>query len=483
MPLPTTAGLAGTSMTITSNGATFPVPMLFTVASQVAGIIPSITPVGNATLSVTYNGRSGAVPITIVPSAFGISNVYNPGLNTNLGAIQTAIVSFGTNQTQVVTANNTAKPGDTLIIWGTGLGATTSAGDTAGAPYGNVGPQPQVFVGGVPSPSIAYWGRSPGSVGLDEIVFVVPQNAPLGCNVGIVVQTTSGTTQLVSNAPVIALAASDGATCSDSTQYIPASYLSRSSTKLFTLGVGQSVAISPNSNGTVTTTVSSGAKALFGQFTQAQLAATAASVNGEPSFGSCYTAFLSTSNNGGQISATPLSAGASVILIPPSGNALTLAGSGQYKSAAGSTVLPSGTWSFTDGAGGPDIGPLNFSFNVPQQITWSNQAVVSGSPVTRANPLTITWSGGDGNGFVDILGKAQNSDGQYNVGFECAAPTSAGQFTIPSSILLAMPTGPSAFASIQVSTAALPYTLGTIPGFDAAIETSQFSTLVPLVYK
>jgi hypothetical protein len=50
-------------------------------------------------------------------------------------------------------------------------------------------------------------------------------------------------------------------------------------------------------------------------------------------------------------------------------------------------------------------------------------------------------------------------------------------------MLLAMPTGPSAFASIQVSTYTLPYSLGTVPGIDGALDSSTFETSVPVIFQ
>jgi len=78
----------------------------------------------------------------------------------------------------------------------------------------------------VQSLSVAYWGRSPNTVpGLDQINFVVPADAPLGCNVSIIVQTATPAT--VSNGPTIALADTDGATCFDLTQSLPSSFTTR----------------------------------------------------------------------------------------------------------------------------------------------------------------------------------------------------------------------------------------------------------------
>jgi hypothetical protein len=390
---------------------------------------------------------------------------------------------------QSITNTNTAAAGDNLVLWGTGLGATpNNGGDTAGPPAGNIGSAPLVFVGGVQSPSVSYWGRAPGTIpGLDQINFVVPPNVPLGCNVGIVVQTTNGTTPIVSNGPTISLAATDGTPCSDPTQPFPSSSSSKLGEKVMLIGVEQSVSISPNSNGTTTTTTTSGAQADFFQLTQALPAALTQGANAEPSFGTCYTGITANPfvGGGGGLPGTLLNAGTSVTLTPPSGKALTLTAQtpGAYQSASSSTALPSGTWSFSNGAGGSDIGPLSFTFPVPQQVTWSNQTAVYSNPIVRTNPLTITWSGGDSNGYVDIQGFALSTTGAYSVTFECAAPTSAGQFTIPPSMLLAMPTGPSAFASIQVSTYTLPYSLGTVPGIDGALDSSTFETSVPVIFQ
>ena len=164
------------------------------------------------------------------------------------------------------------------------IGATpNNGGDTTAPPAGNIGPAPQVFVRGVPSPSVQYWGRAPGTIpGLDQINFQVPPNAPLGCNVSIVVETMNGNTPVVSNGPTIALAATDGVTCTDPTQLVPASDLSLSSAKVVYVAVQQNVSVNPNPNGTTTSTTSSKGQATLFSANQTQLAALAQSVNVEP---------------------------------------------------------------------------------------------------------------------------------------------------------------------------------------------------------
>ncbi|GEM_PF-879006 len=499
LPLPA-SGLSGTSMTValtSSTGATVTVTPLvyFTRQDVVVAVMPSNAPPGSGTLTLTYNGQTGNTPITVTQTGFGISNNVIPFASNTVGVLNTASVTFPNYQ--AVTTTNTAKPGDILTLWGTGLGPTPNGDDTNGPPAGNIGPAPQVFIGGIPSPSVSYWGRAPGTIpGLDQINFQVPPNAPLGCNVSIVVQTMNGSTPIVSNAPTIALAASDGATCSDPTQLVPASVLGLSSGKVLLVSVKQNIDITGNAGGPASGTVSGRAEVLTFQVSQAQAAALAPGANAESSFGSCYVGINANPDANGPFNPTPLDAGPAITLTPPGASAITLTdqqsgAAGFYQadlaSAAltpnGTFTLPGGTWGFSDGAGGSVVGPLNFSFPVQQPIQWMNRGSLIGSNVSRTSPLTISWSGGDSNGYVDISGYTNAGSplsGFYYVGFECAAPVSAGQFTIPSSILLAMP---PLNGTLQVSTNSLPNILGTISGFDLTIHISSFQVSIPVTFQ
>lgn len=374
-PLPLPATLAGTSISIsiTVNGSTVNAPMLFTLPSQVGAMMPSNTPIGTGTLTLTYNGNSASTPLTIVQSAFGISNIGVQDADNGIGSGQIAIATFGTNQSQIVTTAKSAAPGDTLILWGTGLGPTTVAGDSQGAPFGDIGPAPVVLVGGVQSPSVSYWGRSPGTAGLDQIVFVVPQNVPLGCNVGIVVETMNGSTPVVSNGPTLSFAATDGAPCSDPTQLFLTSLFSTTKTteRALLLGLDQSTSLNVPPSGAPATSITSNAKAELVQLDQAQLAQfvqqNLTAVNYNPSYGSCYTGFSNNPNATGPYAATFLNGGSAITLTPPSGTALTLSSllAGVYQSGSTANALPGGTWTFSNGAGGSDVGPLTFTFALP----------------------------------------------------------------------------------------------------------------------
>ena len=133
------------------------------------------------------------------------------------------------------------------------------------------------------------------------------------------------------------------------------------------------------------------------------------------------------------------------------------------------------------------MGPINFSFPIPAQVTWTNEiSLSSGPPIDRTQGLLITWTGGDANGYVDIQGQAQIGPAQnptFSVYFDCSAPTSAAQFMIPPAILLAMPTGANAFAGIQVSTVSFPGSVPAVSGFTAAVDSSEFQVEAPVIFK
>jgi hypothetical protein len=133
------------------------------------------------------------------------------------------------------------------------------------------------------------------------------------------------------------------------------------------------------------------------------------------------------------------------------------------------------------------VGPLNFNFPVPAQVTWTNETTLaSGVAIDRTQPLTITWTGGDANGYVDIEGSGQvgpQNNPAFTTYFDCSAPTSARSFTIPPAILLSIPTGLNAGTGIQVSTYAFAPTLPAISGFDVGIDGSEFQASAPVLFK
>src|SRR4051794_31204041 len=71
VPLKTT--LNGVTVTATVGGVSKQALLYYVTATQIAGILPSSTPVGTGTIVVNNNGSSSApAPLTVVQSAFGI---------------------------------------------------------------------------------------------------------------------------------------------------------------------------------------------------------------------------------------------------------------------------------------------------------------------------------------------------------------------------------------------------------------------------
>src|ERR1700694_4070858 len=72
--------LAGTSVSVTVNGTKVDALMVYTSAAQVAVLLPSSTPAGKGTITLTYNGTiSASAKIQVVPSSFGIFTLNQNG--------------------------------------------------------------------------------------------------------------------------------------------------------------------------------------------------------------------------------------------------------------------------------------------------------------------------------------------------------------------------------------------------------------------
>jgi len=467
LPLSTT-GLGGTTVTISSHGSTpIPIPLSYASNGQINGIIPSNAPPGTDALTVSYNGASSAIQVPVVASNFGIVQYES----------NQAVVTFGNYA--VVSPTNTAKAGDTLVLWGTGLGALPAGqNDAAGAVGGPIQAPIQVFVGGVPA-SIAYQGRAAGATGLDQINFVVPPGVPTGCTVSVVVQTGTGSAATVSNAPTIAIGSSDGATCSDPTQNvsqsaIPGLLAKTTPAKVLVAQLSQQT----NYNGGTSPTTTATEQVTFGSYSPALLSTAIPSVNSgaAPSLNTCYTQVQSTSSSGGGGTKPDgyLDAGNSVTLTPALTTPTILAATSKGVYSANVTTIPSGTYQFTS-SGGADVGALSFSFPNPQ-VTWTNRTQISTTSTTRANGLLVTWSGGDSTGYVIVFGNASGSTtGSYQMLFACSVPAAAGSFTVPGSVLLALPaTGQGVTAGIGIITQPFPGSLGSVPGFDLALNFSSY---------
>jgi uncharacterized protein (TIGR03437 family) len=442
------ATLNGASVSVTVNGVTVQPGLYYAIASQIAAVLPSNTPTGSGTLTVTFNGvASTPVPIVVVPSALGFGTV----AGTGSGLIIATNAVTGT----LFDESNSAAPGQTIVLWGSGLGSDLADSDTVftASPH-SVNVPLSVYFGGVPG-TILYQGSS-GYPGVVQINVTIPPSVATGCKVSVI--AISGT--VVSNSATLPIN-QGGGQCADpefgptaSTRAI----LSRQSTvKTGNVVVGQTV-----SQGVV----NNSAAAIFQSNTGTGFAA----AGGPVSIGGCLVSTIG--GNSPQGSTTGLDAGLINLSGPNGTAALAEFGVGTYVAplAVGAIPAAGGAFTFT-GNGGQAVGPFTATVILPiPTLKWTNST--DAATISRSNGLTINWTGGAPGSYVTIAGTSSATVGGQPVSasFSCTAPVGAGQFTVPPYILQALPAGAggagvlnsTGFSSFSASGIDVGYATGSI---------------------
>jgi uncharacterized protein (TIGR03437 family) len=215
------ATLGGTAITFTpaAGGSPINAKMVYTVAGQIAGLLPSSIAPGTYAVLVTYNGIASAPQnVTVVARSLGIATANSAGTgtaqatigNVNGGASLTRFSSGSVSFNGLAWRLSPAHPGDTLVLWGTGGGADPandaggSSGDQTAA--GNF----SVIVGGR-SITPLYAGASSGYAGLWQINFTLPSDIAPDCFASV--QVSAGGE--LSNTVTVPIAPAGSDTCSD----------------------------------------------------------------------------------------------------------------------------------------------------------------------------------------------------------------------------------------------------------------------------
>jgi len=468
--LPTT--LNGASITLVVNGVTTHPALYYTSPTQIAAVLPAATPVGTGTLAVNYKGTNSApAPIQVVASAVGI-NQFNQ-IPIPLGVLNTNIdVGVATDNTTgaVLTFTNSGTSGETIVVWTTGLGADPADSDNAyiAAPHAINTPM-QVYLGGVLL-NVLYQGSSVYP-GVDVIIFTIPSSAPNSCHVPLIAVT--GT--VVSNVVVLPIHQGGGTCVEPGTGGVSITgdqILKDTQDTLKSGGLTLLQTNDTNAKGVLTVTNSAGAAF----FKDSGLLAGATGRGDILSPGGCAVYPIIT---GGPLTIVGLDAG-SITFAGPTGPAIPLPIQLGIKGEYGATLTPGipstgGTFTFT-GTGGADVGPFTSTVTMSNPLfKWTNPSAAG--TVDRTQGLTYTWTGGLPGTYV-LLGGTSTGSG-VTAGFSCRIPVEAGQFTVPSYILLGMPAG-SGGTSIQQHDADSSF---SATGLDLGGVTAVVEFSVPTTYK
>ena len=451
---------SGTSINVTVGGTSVDALMIYTSPTQIAAILPSRTPVGAGQIKVSYNGASSApAPIQVVANSVGIFTL-------NQGGSGPAVVQNYISSTEFVVNTLTvpAKPGQTLVLYGTGLGPVTFD-ESLPAQAGNVGANDfELDIAGVPA-AVSYHGRSACCAGLDQINFQVPAGVD-GCYVPVSVRDGG----VISNFTTISVS-SDGQVCSDPTGFsasdlqkiaqggkLKAGVITLTHTTTLTspttTGVGSSpMAVTGSRDAS---TEQDSVAALFFGYDGAVIKSQGLSRTPAP--GSCMV-FTSKGNSPptDPFQATPLDAGVVVNLKSgPTNQTVQLApllqAPGIYipSGALAPGFVGVGRYTAINGFGGRDVQGFAADATFGAPLLWSNQNGIT--TVIRSQGLQVAWIGGSPGDLVEITGTGpaftSNVQPLSEASFTCLAHVEDGQFTVPPAVLESLPPNTSLLPGI-----------------------------------
>jgi uncharacterized protein (TIGR03437 family) len=424
--IPTT--LNGASISVTVNGVTTHPAIYYAIATQIAAVLPANTPVGTGTLTVTYDGlTSAASTIQVVQSALGLDT-----LNGLPSGLAVATDSSG----NVFNYTASASPNQVITLWGSGLGADTVDSDTmfTNSPHA-VNVPLTIYIGGIQG-QILYAGSS-GYPGLVQINVKVPSNVVPGCAVPVI--GVVGT--FVSNTVTIPVSV-NGAVCQDPIHGTDGNGILNS-------GNGNLKNYTSGTLAIVLDTTQKGNQSVFASATFIR------DQNQPNTYGYAYVTEGGCLTLQQQVNLTGtisyLNAG-TVSITGPTGTqplpATMQSGILTYSANFPTSFFPSSGGTFTfQGTGGADIGAFNVTVSDPSPLVWTNQTAITA--VNRSQNVTVTWTGGIPGTWVQIGGGSTTINASGT--FLCFAPVSAGQFTIPSYVLLASPVGNGGISLINQS--------------------------------
>lgn len=504
----------------TIGGVVYEMLMVYTYGegsvNQLAGVVPSDTPLGVYDVRVVNGTAASAAFRTIIRarkpgivsadgSGSGIAQATLEGkLILQRNSVMGKIGDFDTRP---------ANPGDRMDLWGTGLGPDVAA-DTGGTSGDQtVAGQIRVILNGVDIVP-AYAGRSAGFPGLDQIVFTIPASVALKCD--NTVQVRAG--GFLSNTVTIATAAAGATSCptsipggasgacptraNASTSNIPTSaevaeWVASGQQCSGGFSISRTITYNTNFNAagnplTITRKDTTGAS--FQKVTGPDLARYLTATSPPPGYlipapGVCNMFLLNIVDpyplltfvylDGG----TPLTVtGANGLRnVPRSTNSV---GNFNYGADTGAGVagnwMDPGSYTFT-GPGSTAVGSFRGNLTVPAEFVVTNPNALA--TVDRAAGLTVTWTGGDPDTLVFITGSSyviSTTGSVTGTSFQCYESNPVGRYTVPVSVLQQLPA-----SSISAGTFLSPGSVAVnsiskqvrvpVPGIDVFSLTSSFN--------
>lgn len=176
---PLGAWLSDVTIKVTQGTETRNAIPLYVSSGQINAIMPSDTPLGDVQMQVLYAGfPSAPASVKVLPVNFQFfTGDDNSGLFQNVESATNYVLN---------SLASPAHPGQTVIGWGSGMGA--GSGSDSLAPQGISLPvDVEVLVGGKAA-QVTYKGRAPGFAGVDNLYMVIPADALTGCRVPVQVR-------------------------------------------------------------------------------------------------------------------------------------------------------------------------------------------------------------------------------------------------------------------------------------------------------
>jgi uncharacterized protein (TIGR03437 family) len=501
-PRPTSVGGVKVTFTPVAGGAGIDTYLIGVYKAsgydQINALLPSTVPVGTYNVTVTNGTVSAPFQTQVVASKPGLFTQDQSG--TGLAVVFNYISPSENDVNRLTTGNyngslsSPAKPGQTLVAWGTGIGPYQAGDNTAGITHDFSTSEPiAAIVGGVSIP-VVFAGLN-GYAGEDQINFTLPANVPTGCAISLQISVNG-----VLSAPTsIAIA-----TSASPTACVQPGYTTQQLQSLDqggTINAGSfSLSQATETVASLGTFISADIGGAFSQITGFQLAAAGTSTVSVTTSGSCMVYHVTTTSTGvatGHV--TEFDAG-TVTLTGPAGTNLNsqqlLETSNIYSYSigspgqTGSSPLLPGTYT-VNGAGGTDVGPFNTSITIGSPLTLNSPLPTT---VTESAGLTLNWTGGNSSDVVEIIGASGTFTGTGNSRItnltEFVCSTTAGQktFTVPASILTQLPTITAAQVAATTAEGILEVTSGPTPvSFNATLKKdgsnipSYFSSTVGII--